>query len=494
MKLKPTFDDSIFETDNGLDRPETFSSHIKKLVQQSEPIPHAEILAQLIEMINPVDFRELAELSENKNPRNSHFQIITVEQVLNLAKQNKWGICQNHDFIYLFNGAYWSLLDQEELRDFLGQAAERMGVDKFKARYFQFRDHLYKQFLTLANLPAPDRPKDLVMINLKNGTFEITPGDRKLRPFNRQDFITYQLPFEYNPKADAPIFKGYLNRVLPDQQRQMVLAEFLGYVFIKPNTLKLEKTLLLHGYGANGKSVFYDIVRNLLGEQNTCEYSLQSLTNENGYFRAMIANKLVNYASEINGRLQASIFKLLVSGEPVEARLPYGRPFILTEYAKLIFNCNELPKEVEQTEAYFRRFLIVQFEVTIPEEEQDKQLAQKIIKKELPGVFNWVLEGLDRLLSQQNFTECEAVWRAREEYKIQSDSVKLFMDEASYEAAPNNYKLIKELYPDYRSFCTDYGHKPVNKTNFTKRLDRAGIVIERKKVGMVAFLSKGMEM
>ena len=85
----------------------------------------------------------------------------------------------------------------------------------------------------------------------------------------------------------------------------------------------------------------------------------------------MIANKLVNYASEISGKLETSIFKQLVSGEPVEARLPYGKPFSITGYAKLIFNCNELPKDVEQTRGYFRRFLIIPFEVTIPEAEQD---------------------------------------------------------------------------------------------------------------------------
>ena len=93
---------------------------------------------------------------------------------------------------------------------------------------------------------------------------------------------------------------------------------------------------------------------------------MQSLTNENGYFRAKLANKLVNYASEINGKLESAIFKQLVSGEPVEARLPYGEPFTLKQYAKLIFNCNELPKDVEHTNAYFRRFLIIPFDVTIP--------------------------------------------------------------------------------------------------------------------------------
>ncbi len=111
---------------------------------------------------------------------------------------------------------------------------------------------------------------------------------------------------------------------------------------------------------ANGKSVFFEVVNSLLGgEENVSSYSLQSLTNDNGYFRAMLGNKLVNYASEINGNLETAIFKQLVSGEPVEARLPYGEPFTLTNYAKLIFNCNELPKDVEQSNAYFRRFLII---------------------------------------------------------------------------------------------------------------------------------------
>ena len=100
----------------------------------------------------------------------------------------------------------------------------------------------------------------------------------------------------------------------------------------------------------------------------------------------MLGNKLVNYASEINGKMDVSIFKQLVSGEPVDARLPYGEPFTLSNYGKLIFNCNQLPTSVEHTHAFFRRFLIIPFEVTIPEEQQDKQLSEKIINSELAGV------------------------------------------------------------------------------------------------------------
>jgi putative DNA primase/helicase len=231
------------------------------------------------------------------------------------------------------------------------------------------------------------------------------------------------------------------------------------------------------------------VVNALLGNENVSSYSLQSLTDTTGYYRAMIANKLVNYASEINGNLQTSIFKQLVSGEPVAARLPYGRPMQLTQYAKLIFNCNELPKEVEHTNAYFRRFLIIPFDVTIPEHEQDKQLHTKIIENELSGVFNWVLEGLNRLLEQKRFSHCEAAKQAVEQYKTQSDSVKLFIQENSYQPSPTSYKLIKDLYTAYRTFCLDDGFKPVNKTNFIKRLQSFGVQVEKRNVGNVAFLS-----
>ena len=109
--------------------------------------------------------------------------------------------------------------------------------------------------------------------------------------------------------------------------------------------------------------------------------------------------------------------KQLVSGEPVGARLPFGNPFNLIHYAKLIFNCNSLPKDVEHTNAYFRRFLIIPFKVTIPEEEQDKELAKKIIKDELSGIFNWILEGLNRLLIQKNFSHSDSIDSQLEEYK-----------------------------------------------------------------------------
>jgi putative DNA primase/helicase len=274
---------------------------------------------------------------------------------------------------------------------------------------------------------------------------------------------------------------------LPDVDKQKVFAEYCGYIFIKPSVLKLEKMLILFGTGANGKSVFFEILNALLGTENFSSYSLQDLTNDNGYYRAKIGSKLVNYASEINGKLETDIFKQMASGEPLSVRLPYGEPFILNDYAKLIFNCNELPKDVEHTNAFFRRFLIIGFDVTIAEHKQDKELANKIINNELSGVFNWILQGLDRVLKQKKFSKCEAVEMARNNYEKQSDSVKMFIEDYEYKTS-TNYTTISELYQQYKTYCIEDGFRPVNKSNFMKRLRHFKIVVERKSLGNVAYI------
>ncbi|MFT4153698.1 DNA primase family protein [Parafilimonas sp.] len=498
VKISPDFNDIAANT---------IIKSIAAIKKESEATPHEQILETLIDQFEAVDFEALAfpevvQLreklqSESKESEEllkqlksiklntKHYLIITIENILKLAAKNRWGLCKKNDFIYLYNGCYWNEISKDDFQKFLGEASEKMGVPQFSARFYQFREQLLKQFLATANLPSPENNNQSVLINLLNGTFQITTAETKLKPFNSTDFLTYQLPFKFDPNATAPLFEAYLNRVLPDIERQQVLAEYLGYVFIKHGSaaLKEEKALILYGKGANGKSVFFEVVNALLGANNVSSFSLQSLTNDNGYFRAKLGNKLVNYASELNGKLETDVFKQLVSGEPVEARLPYGEPFILKQYAKLIFNCNELPKDVEHTNAYFRRFLIIPFDITIPEEDQDKQLHTKIIDNELSGVFNWVLGGLKRLLDQKHFSKCEAAQTALNKYKVESDSALMFLTDLEYKVSFTEHLPLKDIFSEYRSYCNDGGFRACSIKNFAERLRSIGYTTERKKYG-----------
>lgn len=501
---------------------------VKDRASKKEAAEHGDILNELLKTIKPIDFEkeafpqivklrvrynelkeqlinadgsmikntpvelELKEVAKELNKlklTKNILAMLSIENVITVAQQNNWGICKNNSFIYLYNGQYWANIDKEAFQSFLGEAAERMGVAKYTSRWHEFRDTLFKQFLATSYLPKPKKRSDCILINLKNGTYEITPNGHKLRGFDSADFITYQLPFDYQPNAQAPLFDRYLNRVQPDPLRQLILAEFLAWVFAPE--LKLEKALLLFGGGANGKSVFFEIVNALFGDENVSGFSLESLTDKEGYYRAMMVDKLLNYASELNAN-QATTDKTkqLISGEKIQARLPYGQPFNMTDYAKLIFNCNELPKNAEQTNAYFRRFLIINFEQTIPEAEQDVRLSKKIIESELSGVFNWVLLGLNRLLEKEGFTYCEAVNDARKQYELESDSVNQFINDNGYLPSTTNYFKITDLYPLYKQFCIEDGCQFVKKNNFKKRLIHLKITVVSINVGWVAYLEK----
>ena len=417
-----------------------------------------------------------------------HYLVDCIGQLIAIAESKNWGLCKKDNVIFLYNGAYWEEVSKEAFQFFLGNVALKMGVNKYDAKIHTFKEELFKQFLTAGYLESPKISKSNILINLENGTFDINGKSNKLRKFRREDFLTHQLPFEYDKQAEAPIFMKYLNEVLPDIDKQNVLAEFIGYVFTKG--LKLERALVLYGTGANGKSVFFEVLNALLGSSNISNFAIDSLTTDANYSRAKINNKLVNYTSEMNGRIDANTFKQLVSIEPIQARLPYGEPFTITDYAKLIFNCNELPKDTEHTNAYFRRFLIVGFDETIAEEKQDKELHTKIIDNELSGVFNWVLEGLKRLLEQKKFTKCDAIDNARLEYEKMTDSVMLFIEEEEYKKSLEYFTLIKDLYPKYKEFCINNGFRPLNVSNFIKRLQKDKIHTKRISEGNVAYLSK----
>ena len=453
----------------------------------------AEIFKILLESVSKINFfaEKYPDAKSNtddvkaKKLTKPDYIVIVIDKTLELAKKDNWSLCKHNGNIYLFNGAFWQVVEKAKFLNFLGKVAERLGVEKNTARYHQFKDELFRQFLSTAYLEIPANDNLPTLINLQNGTFEISEHSQVLREFRESDFLTYQMPFEFDTDATASRWKKFLNEVLPNNGKQKILAESIANVFINPSVLKLEKVLILLGIGSNGKSVVFEVVSALLGRENISNYSLQSLTNESGYQRAKIGNKLLNYASELNGRLETDIFKQLASGEPIECRLPYGEPFILNTYANLMFNCNSLPRDVELTSAFFRRFNILHFDVTIPEDKQDRELSSKIIDNELSGVFNWVLDGLQRLLAQKGFSECKAVNDARLIYENESDSVKAFVDDYQYIPDADNYTLVKIMYEQYRAFCYDDGFKPVNKMNFKKRLTNYKMYVKRLAVGYV---------
>ena len=452
---------------------ETFSKPNGKV----KVLAHSEILTAILETLEEIDFHAVAGLEPGDVLPQKHLLVMCVNELLCKVKEQNFDLARKDDFIFAFNGAFWKELDRETIKDFLGRVAKKLSVHALEAQHYKFRNELYNQFLSAAHFEPIEQRSDVVLINSQNGTFEISKDSQTLREFRAKDFLTYQLPFEIDQTATCPMFQKYLDEVLPEKELQNIVAEFFGYVFTKG--LKMEKAMLLYGSGANGKSVLFDIMNALLGKENISNFSLSNLLEEHN--RALIAYKLLNYGSEINATRTRDEFKNLVSTEPIQARLKYGNSFTMENYAKLAFNCNELPKDFDHSNAYFRRLLIIPFRVTVPENKQDKTLANKIIAQELAGVFNWIIDGLKRLLKTEKFTESDIVKQTLESYKRESDSVICFVEEQREIVGLS----LKTTYADYRAFSIDCGFKPLGRNNFAKRLQTHGFLLETMRNGVI---------
>jgi putative DNA primase/helicase len=468
--------------------PTTFTSRLRKEVSKNP------LLMNVLNVMKEIDFpmvchpkaieylrakygtdnTEYYYQSDRFNPTSKRKYVIFIEEMINTSEQRFTELGQINGSPYIFNGSYWESIEKGLFETFLTSVAEVCGLKSFDVRQPNELSKIVKQFMTSSRLPQPKPNPEEVLINLQNGTYAISKDKREFRDACSDDLIQYQLPFEYIPDAKAPLFDNYINTVLPNKELQTILFEYLGYIFVKG--LKLEKCLLIIGDGANGKSVLFDIISALLGEQNISSYTLTNLCDEKGYHRAQLTNKLLNYSSELGGKnCPPDMVKKLISNEPVDARSPFGQPFELKNYCKFIFNTNTLPKEVEQTGAFFRRFMIIRFGQTIPEEKQDKELALKIIKSELPGVFQYILQGLERILENKKFTYSEEMDNELKSFKRESNSVAIFLDDEGYVPSTTHYANLKPLYEAYRTYSTSSGYLPVSKIEFVRRLKSEGI-------------------
>lgn len=377
--------------------------------------------------------------------------------------------------VYHFKQTHWQELECQEFFDFVRQCCDAMNLPVSMMTNASFMNVVFEDVaLYISHVCHQREVEGEVWINFKNGTLRILrDGTTLLLPHSREDFFRYVLPYDFDPSAVCPQWNNFLCEVLPDLTVQRVLAEGIG-LCLAPG-IKSEKMLVFFGHGSNGKSVVLDVIESLFGSPNVSSVSLKDLT-EDKRMLPEIEHKLVNISSEGDRELNASALKALVSGEPVTAYELYRGPRHMQRYARLITSFNVLPR-AEATHGFYRRFQIIPFGVTIDEKRADVNLASKL-KQELPGILNWVLEGLRRYLTNYRFTESKACEDALYLYRQNSDSVRLFISEV---CQPNEDLLHpvetmgRQLFDAYKRFCIEVSMKNLGRNTFYERLKSLNI-------------------
>jgi putative DNA primase/helicase len=303
-------------------------------------------------------------------------------------------------------------------------------------------------------------------INVKNGLINLE--NWKLEPHRAEVLFLTQLNAEYDPNAEAEEWDEFLKKVT-DEKYIPVLQEFCGYCLLAD--CRFEKALAIVGPGGSGKSTFLEVIRSVLGDENTTGFSIQQLESER-FARAELIGKLANIYNDLpyDYLEKSDIFKQLVSGDPIQVERKYRQPFLARIYAKLIFSANQLPPTRDMSSAFFRRWIIVPF--PNPIEKPDPTLKKKLTSNDRVRnyVLKWMIEGLKRLL-EKGFSYELSTEEIAEFYMEAADSVFAFIEEHIVED-PQSQVEKDELYHKYIDFCKTKGYPAASNVGFAMKLRR----------------------
>ena len=152
-----------------------------------------------------------------------------------------------------------------------------------------------------------------------------------------------------------------------------------------------------YGSGANGKGVTINTAAGILADYAqtaAVETFTASFTDRHTTeLAALRGARLVTVAETEEGRRWAeSRIKTLTGGDPIRARFMRQDEFEFQPQLKLLISGNHKPGLRSVDEAIRRRFHLIPFVITIPPDERDPDLAEKL-KSEWPAILAWMIAG-----------------------------------------------------------------------------------------------------
>lgn len=317
-------------------------------------------------------------------------------------------------------------------------------------------------------------------INVKNGVVNLDNGE--LEQLSEQLF-TYQADFCYIGDAvlkDAPRFAKFLEKSLPDEQKQKLLLEIFGYSISEDANAQCAMFLL--GKSGTGKSVALKLISNVMGEQNVTAIPLNQLGSR--FNKAQLAGTKLNVCTEVaSGKFRnIDIFKAIVSGERITAENKGEDPFEFTARTKLIFAGNVFPTfpDTAGSDAMIRRIVVLRFTDSIEESERDRNLFDALYE-ERDVIFSLAVKAL-RELRERNyvFTMPEDTKNYMENLTENSDVIKNFLL-CRCDIRPGKRVHCARLWNAFKRFVEEEAYDcHLNMLQFSQEI--AGIAgVERKR-------------
>jgi len=330
--------------------------------------------------------------------------------------------------------------------------------DRYKINYCS-ETISYIQAITYTNPVEVDNE----WVNLENGL--LNPVTREFKGHDPKIFSTIRIPITYDPLATCPLWIEKLTKKT-DTPTRNVVQEMFGYCYLPKQ--KYEVAFMVYGAMRTMKSTTLYILEQMLGKKNVESHSLQSLT-ENPFGMAYLYGKSANICADLPSKYlkEVGAFMTLTGGDGISVAKKHQHPIHFFPSAKLIFSCNNIPSTTNKNNAFYRRWILLEFNIPHTELELDPNLKPKLVE-ELPGILNWALDGLERLLKQNKFSYWLSVDDVKDLYERNSNSIQSFIYQCVDTDIDEGVLKKREAYAKYKKYCAENDLQLDNQIKFGK--------------------------
>ncbi|MDQ2950430.1 MAG: phage/plasmid primase, P4 family, partial [Acidobacteriota bacterium] len=325
-----------------------------------------------------------------------------------------------------------------------------------------------------------DFDTDRKLLNVANGTVNLESG--ALQDHRREDLMSNIANVSYDNEAECELWDAFVWRIT-DQNEELYkyLRRFVGYLL--GGDTSDQSLHFLYGAGANGKSVFCEVLMRLLGDyavsvspEMIMARRYSGIPNDVARLRG-VRVAFMNETSQ-GSKFDEAKLKDLTGGDTLSARFLHHEFFEFSPTHKLVIRGNHKPTISGNDEGIWRRLRLVPFSVSIPIEEQDRTLLWKL-EQELPGILQWALRGY-REWRERGLQPPEIITAAVSEYRAESDTLGRFIEEHCEKRANAQVKS-SVFFTRYQEFCHTAGERWMASKDLPHEMEKRGFRRKRTK-------------
>ena len=285
-------------------------------------------------------------------------------------------------------------------------------------------------------------------INLENGL--LNPLTKEFKEHSPDIFSIIRIPIQYDPQAKCPLWQKKLKEKI-EENKIDVVQEMFGYCYLPGQTF--QTAFLLYGPRRTMKSTTLYVLEHMLGDENVTAYQLQWLT-ENQFGAAYLYGKPANICPDLSTKAlnDTGRFMTITGGDKISSSKKHEHPISFYPDSKLFFACNDIPPTANKNLAFYRRWIILEFKKQTELVDVDADLKEKLLA-ELPGILNWSLEGLERLIANKRFSYWLNEEEVKDLYERGSNSIQSFI--FHYIDTEDDEGALKKraVYSKYKEYC-----------------------------------------